>query len=187
MNTFFKNRQSLSQAILSIRLLYIYIYIIFLICNVNWLYSQSSSQIIMCGYRMDTSMPFKAPGNFIPAGPKCFKLNPHFLNNSSDPIEKLPNNFFNFILDKLNSEFGPYNITFTYGDNCPKIKSITTKVETDTDLAGVFFPVGSAPSEFDWDPNSINIYFFQKELNIASGSNRQLCACKKGSISRVIP
>ncbi|MGB3132316.1 MAG: T9SS type A sorting domain-containing protein, partial [Saprospiraceae bacterium] len=124
----------------------------------------------MCGYRMDTSMPFKAPGNFIPAGPKCFKLNPHFLNNSSDPIEKLPNNFFNFILDKLNSEFGPYNITFTYGDNCPKIKSITTKVETDTDLAGVFFPVGSAPSEFDWDPNSINIYFFQKELNIASGA-----------------
>lgn len=125
-----------------------------------------------CSFEPPENMPSFAPPNFSPNLNKCIRIKFHFLNNTSNPRENISAQFFLDILNQLNKDFEPYSILFTPEDICPHLgpENLQTQVTTHNHIVNLFTGGNPPPSEFEHDPNALNLYFFQQDIEPSSAA-----------------
>lgn len=138
----------------------------------------------ICSFTPDNSMPTQAPSNFSPSDHKCVKIKFHFLNNTSNARENVPEQFFLDVLNTLNQDFAKYNISFFPGDECPDLgpENLVTEVVDIHDVSSVFSGSNPPPSEFNKIADVMNLYFFQQDVEPSSAATGNYVNVRRGQM-----
>ncbi len=124
-----------------------------------------------CGFVPDPNAPEQVQMNCdTQFATKCVRINFHFINNTSDSEENVPDDFFLTLLERLNTAFEPHFIQFRLDDECVEHASCDTSINTYEEFDSLFR--GNPPSQFNHKADFLNFYIIQNDFARSATSSK---------------